>query len=235
MHCIGGHQSLSKIFNFKEKGNGKYDVIVEDVEIPYKNLEDLQFDLGTEAEVKFIDPHDISHKQRKMVFALLNDIEAYTGDPVELRRHILTQEFMAHKNIDSFSLSNCSMSEASEFIDFILAFIFKFNIPLRKETSSLMKEERNFLYFATITRKCVICGKSNSDLAHHYHIGRGMNRNEMNHYGYEVLALCREHHNEQHKIGIKTFDERYQLDNSWIKVDERLNRMLKGKKYKYEV
>lgn len=226
---------MAYVFKYQEKENGKYDVIVEDVEIPYKNLEDLQFQLGTEVDIKFIDPNDISHKQRKMIFALLNDIEAYTGDPVEYRRHFLTQEFKLYKNIiDNFSLSDCSMTDAREFIDFILSFIFKFNIPLRKETSSLMKEEKGFLYFATITKKCVICGKPNSDLAHHYHIGRGMNRQQMNHYGYEVLALCREHHSIQHKMGIRSFDEYYKLKDSWIKVDERLNKMLKGQQYKYE-
>lgn len=226
---------MANVFQYKENGNGKYDVVVKDVEIPYKNLEDLQFQLGTEVEIKFIDPNDISHKQRRLIFALLNDIEAYTGDPVEYRRHFLTQEFKLYKNIDYFSLSDCSMSEAREFIEFILSFIFRYNIPIRKDTSSLMKEDKAFLYFATLTRKCVICGKTHADLAHHYHIGRGMDRNNMDHYGYEVLALCREHHNIQHKMGIRSFDDYYKLHNSWIKVDERLNKMLKGQQYRYEV
>ena len=70
--------------------------------------------------------------------------------------------------------------------------------------------------------------QSGADLAHHYAIGRGANRKKMQHYDYEVLALCREHHSEQHNIGVKSFDEKYILQDSWIKVDERLNRMLKG-------
>lgn len=57
-----------------------------------------------------------------------------------------------------------------------------------------------------------------------------MNRNKMNHYDKHVLALCREHHNEQHAIGVKSFDDKYHLHDSWIKVDERLNKMLKGEK-----
>ena len=32
----------------------------------------------------------------------------------------------------------------------------------------------------------------------------------------------------RHNIGVKSFDEKYILQNSWIKVDKRLNRMLKG-------
>ncbi|HEG8615237.1 TPA: putative HNHc nuclease, partial [Staphylococcus aureus] len=34
--------------------------------------------------------------------------------------------------------------------------------------------------------------------------------------------------NQQHAMGVKSFDDKYQLHDSWIKVDERLNEMLKG-------
>ncbi|HHJ5269926.1 hypothetical protein GO690_09450, partial [Staphylococcus aureus] len=30
--------------------------------------------------------------------------------------------------------------------------------------------------------------------------------------------------------GVKSFDDKYHLHDSWIKVDERLNKMLKGEK-----
>ena len=45
-----------------------------------------------------------------------------------------------------------------------------------------------------------------------------------------MLALCRSHHNEQHQIGMDTFNNKYHLTDSWVDVDERLNRMLKGEK-----
>ncbi|HDZ5960530.1 TPA: hypothetical protein SK840_002774, partial [Staphylococcus aureus] len=31
---------------------------------------------------------------------------------------------------------------------------------------------------------------------------------------------------------VKSFDDKYHLHDSWIKVDERLNKMLKGEKEK---
>ena len=57
-----------------------------------------------------------------------------------------------------------------------------------------------------------------------------MNRNKINHYDKHVLSLCRKHHTTQHQMGIKSFNEYYQLQNSWIKVDSKLNAMLKGEK-----
>ena len=35
---------------------------------------------------------------------------------------------------------------------------------------------------------------------------------------------------EQHQIGMDTFNNKYHLTDSWVDVDERLNRMLKGEK-----
>lgn len=222
---------MANVFKYSSNQDGTYNITIENVSIPYRNLEDLQRGLGTEVDISFIDPNDISHKQRKLIFALLNDIEEVTGDPVEYRRHILTQQYMGYYNMSSFSLSDCSMTEARLFIEFILAFIFKFGIPIHYKTSDLLKEDKALLYYATIHRQCVICGKSNADLAHHYHIGRGMNRQKMDHYGYEVLALCREHHSQQHAMGIRSFDDKYKLENSWLKVDQTLNKMLKGGQY----
>ncbi|MHA6808699.1 putative HNHc nuclease, partial [Staphylococcus capitis subsp. urealyticus] len=33
-----------------------------------------------------------------------------------------------------------------------------------------------------------------------------------------------------HNIGVDTFDKKFHLENSWIKVDDKLNAMLKGVK-----
>ncbi|HDU1459096.1 TPA: hypothetical protein REW50_002011, partial [Staphylococcus pseudintermedius] len=132
---------------------------------------------------------------------------------------------------DRLSLSNCSRTQAKQVIEAILDWVFYNDIPLNHKTSDLLKNDKSFLYWSTVNRNCVICGKPHSDLAHYEAVGRGFNRNKMNHYDKHVLALCREHHNEQHAIGVKSFDKKYHLEDSWIKVDDRLNKMLKGEKH----
>ena len=127
------------------------------------------------------------------------------------------------------SLSDCTRKQAGELIDVILEWIFINDIPLNYKTSDLMKQDQTFLYLATVHRKCVICGKNFSDLAHRYAVGRGRNRKEIDHYGNEVLALCRRHHKTQHDMGIQSFNEKYHLENSWVPVNKRLNDMLKGR------
>lgn len=220
---------MTNVFKYSSNQDGTYNITIENVSVPYRNLEDLQHELGTEVDISFIDPNDVSHKQRKLIFALLNDIEDYTGDPVEYRRHILTQQYMGYYNMTSFSLSDCSMTEGRLFIEFILAFIFKFGIPIRKETSSLMKEEKGFIYLCILNRKCIICGER-AELAHYQAVGSGRNRKKISHIGNRILPLCPTHHRTQHNMGINSFNKYYHLENSWFLVDEHLNRLLKGLK-----
>lgn len=219
---------MANVFKYQNNGDGTYNVIVENVKIPHKNLDDLQRGLGTEIDVNFVDPNDISHKQRKLIFALLNDIEDWNGDPVEYRRHILTREFMALNDMDHFSLSNCSMTEAREFIELILTFIFRYDVPIKFETSDLMKDDKSFIYMCVMKRKCVICGKPNAELAHFHAVGRGRNRRHIDHRDNKVLPLCHKHHTLQHNMGMKSFNDYYKLNKSWVSVNDKINRMLKG-------
>ncbi|WP_366926474.1 putative HNHc nuclease [Acinetobacter baumannii] len=76
----------------------------------------------------------------------------------------------------------------------------------------------------------MICGQPKSELEHQEAVGRWMNRNKIDHYAKHGLALFHKHHTMQHQMGIDSFNNYYQLQNSWIKVNDRLNAMLKGEK-----
>ena len=221
---------MSKVTRYKQS-NGRYSIVVEGVDLTDDALLLLDNGYPLDVNVEIQDGKKITVKQRKKVFALLNDIEGHTGQPRQYMREMFI-DFITFLNGYSkrFSLSDCTRKQASELIDVILAWTFEHDIPLNYKTSDLMKQDQTFLYLATVHRKCVICGKSSSDLAHRYAVGRGRNRNTIDHYGNEVLALCRRHHQIQHDMGIQSFNEKYHLENSWIPVNKRLNEMLKGRK-----
>ncbi len=219
---------MSKVTRYKQS-NGRYSVVVENVDLTDDALLLLDNGYPLDVNVEIQDGKRITVKQRKKIFALVNDIEAHTGNPRDWLREMF-QDYVTFLNGYSkrFSLSDCTRKQAGELIDVILEWVFVNDIPLNYKTSDLMKQDQTFLYLATVHRKCVICGKNFSDLAHRYAVGRGRNRNKIDHYGNEVLALCRSHHNEQHQIGIDTFNTKYHLTDSWVQVDARLNKMLKG-------
>lgn len=221
---------MQRITRYQRDNEGTYSVVATGVELEQSHIDLLENGYSLIAEVEVPDNKKLSIEQRKKIFALCRDIELHWGEPVESLRKRFQAELEIMNGYNEISLSNCSMRIASELIELIIAFMFHHQIPMRVETSKLLSGDKAMLYWATVNRNCIICGKPNSDLAHHYAIGRGKNRKTMNHYGYEVLALCREHHSEQHNIGVDTFDKKYHLENSWIKVDDGLNKMLKRKK-----
>lgn len=222
------------IKNYITQDDGTTTVVIEGVDIDNKTSLLLDNGLEVECEVKAIDPFLITDKQRRKVFALCNDIEAYTGQPREYMREMFQDYITFLNGYDKrLSLSNCSREQARQLIEVILDWVFHNNIPLNYKTSDLLKNDKAFLYWSTVNRNCVICGK-HGELAHHKAIGRGANRKKMDHYGFEVLCLCREHHQSQHDLGVETFDKLHHLENSWLSVDERLNKMLKGAKNEFK-
>lgn len=221
---------MAFISKYQKNDYGSYDVVVRGVHLKDNDKFLLDGGYKVNVDVKIEDSNLITVQQRKKIFALLNDIYDYTGQPQEDLRQTFQSYLQIMHDYKEISLSDCSKKIAGELIELILAWIFMHNIPLSYKTSDLMKEDNNFLYHATVNRKCVICGKTDSDLAHLNTVGAGRNRNEINHYGNKVLALCRAHHSEQHRIGIKSFNDKYHLHDSWIDVDEKLNKMLRGER-----
>ncbi|MHD0383373.1 putative HNHc nuclease [Staphylococcus simulans] len=222
---------MQRITNYIQEDDGTITAVIKNVKLGNKETLLLDNGMDVEVEVKVVDPFLISDKQRRKIFALCNDIERHTGQPRDYMRYL----FMDYVEVlygyeKRLSLSDCTRTQANQIIEVTLDWIFHNNIPLAYKTSDLLKQDKSFLYWSTVNRNCVICGKPHSDLAHHYAIGRGVNRRTMDHYGYEVLALCREHHQSQHNMGVESFDKLHHLENSWISVDQRLNEMLKGGK-----
>lgn len=223
------------IKNYITEDDGTTTVVIKGVELDNKTSLLLDNGYEVEADVRVVDPFKITDKQRRKVFALCNDIEAYTGQPRDYMRYL----FMDYVEVlygyeKRLSLSDCTREQAKQVIEVILDWVFHNNIPLNYKTSDLLKNDKAFLYWSTVNRNCVVCGKPDSDLAHRFAVGRGRDRTKINHFGNQVLALCRSHHNEQHQIGMDTFNNKYHLTDSWVDVDERLNKMLKGAKNEFE-
>lgn len=219
---------LIKKYNINDDGTTT--IIVSGAELGNKETLLLDNGIDVEVEVKSVDPYAITDKQRRKIFALCNDIEMHTGQPREYMRYMFMDYVSFVEGYEQLSLSNCTRTQANQVIEVILDWVFHNDIPLNYKTSDLLKQDKSFLYWSTVNRNCVICGKPHSDLAHRYAVGTGRDRTKINHYNNQVLALCRKHHAEQHQIGMDSFNDKYHLHDSWVDVDERLNKMLKGGK-----
>ena len=220
---------MSKVTRYKQS-NGRYSVLVEGVDLTDDALLLLDNGYPLDVNIEIQDGKKITVKQRKKIFALVNDIEGHTGQPRDWLR-LMFQDYvtMLKGYSKRLSLSDCTRKQAGELIDVILEWIFINDIPLNYKTSDLMKNDQTFLYLATVHRKCVICGKY-GELAHYHAVGRGRNRRKIDHTDNRVLALCHKHHKIQHDMGMDSFNAKYHLTDSWVQVNARLNKMLKGEK-----
>lgn len=220
---------MSKVTKYKQS-NGRYSVVVEGVDLTDDALLLLDNGYPLDVNIEIQDGKKITVKQRKKIFALVNDIEGHTGQPRDWLR-LMFQDYvtMLKGYSKRLSLSDCTRKQAGELIDVILEWVFINDIPLNYKTSDLMKNDQTFLYLATVHRKCVICGKY-GELAHYHAVGRGRNRRKIDHTDNKVLALCHKHHKMQHDMGMDSFNAKYHLTDSWVQVNERLNKMLKGEK-----
>ncbi|MFK5706030.1 putative HNHc nuclease [Ligilactobacillus sp. LYQ139] len=161
-------------------------------------------------ELKVADGRVISPEQRKLFFALLRDYCDYTGylmtEAEDMFKWITERTFQ----LQPFSMSDCSVSQANMIISVLIEYMFEYDIPFKYKTWQSIPDYFPKQMLCLRKRRCVICGRP-ADRAHVFAVGMGRNREKIHHGGNYVMSLCRAHHTEQHKIGIKQFIEKYHI------------------------
>ena len=177
----------------------------------------------------------ISPEQRRKCYALLGEIAEYTdgirtAETVDEQKRLLKMEFML-KRMEAterrmFSLADCDMSTAREFITYLIDFIIANDIPTRVPLIDNCDDIAAYMYACTMHRKCAVCGKA-ADIHHceGSRIGAGVDRAKVHQLGREVLPLCRVHHTELHAMPESEFMKKYHLQK--VKLDEPLCKRLK--------
>lgn len=192
--------------------------------IPEGSIErDLLQKQPESVEIILNDGRTISSEQRKKIFAIIRDIALWCGHEPEYLRGYLTFDFCAQSGSDWLSLSNVDMSTAKEFINYLIEFCFKHNIPTRDTLLNQTDDISRYLYSCLEHRKCAICNKP-AEVHHVNRIGMGRDREQIVHVGLKAVALCREHHDMAHRNERKLF-ENYHIYG--IKLDEYLCKKLK--------
>ena len=165
------------------------------------------------AVVELFDPDSITNEQRRHIYALLGDFSDYTGYTLESAESLFKVKFMHHEFLDelpSLGTNNMTKTMAGKFIEYIVIWFIQNEIPFRKDQIYLPTESSRYIYWATVTRHCVVCGQQRADLHHATNlVGRGGNRKTHDHWNSTFLALCREHHNTVHAMGLTEFMKKY--------------------------
>ena len=162
------------------------------------------------AEIRLDDGRCISAEQRKKAYATIRDIADYTGYPPEEMKEIMKYQHMICTGEEYFSLSNCSVEMAREFINTLLEFSLDWGIPLSENALERTDDIERYLYLCITHRKCAVCGKD-GEIHHEDAIGMGNNRRTLDDSGHRKICLCRLHHTVAHQKGVIEFRKSYKV------------------------
>ena len=207
---------LADIEKYRETQEGT-DLIIH---IPNKQLGYLfEKKCIKRAEMRLDDGRHISIEQRKKAYATMRDISDYTGYTPDEQKRWLKFLHISKTGCDYFSLSNCSMDTAREFINTILEYAIENGVPLSDEAINRTDDIGRYLYFCIMHKKCAICGRP-GEIHHEDAIGMGNNRRTLDDSNHKKICLCRLHHTQAHQLGVERFREMYKVYGIIVKESD---------------
>lgn len=171
------------------------------------------------AEIRFDDGRHISAEQRKKAYATIRDIADYTGYLPEEQKEWLKYLHISKTGCDYFSLSDCTMDIAREFINTILEYAISEGVPLSENAVDRTDDIGRYLYFCLIHKKCAVCGKP-GEIHHEDTIGMGNDRKHFDDSRHKKICLCRLHHTIAHQKGVVDFRQSYKVYGIVFKEDK---------------
>lgn len=190
------------------------------ISIPGKHIgEQISKKRIRNAEMRFDDGRHISAEQRKKVYATIRDIADYTGYLPEEQKEWLKYLHISNTGCDYFSLSNCTMDTAREFINTILEYALENGVPLSEEAINRTDDIGRYLYFCIKNKKCAVCGKP-GEIHHEDAIGMGNDRKKVDDSNHKKICLCRLHHTMAHQLGVIKFTEMYKVYGIIVKESD---------------
>lgn len=169
------------------------------------------------------DPRKARPQQRRLFFALLNDITEHFIVPQEFLKNMFYTQYefyTAGKEISLADDTKSSVSDANILLDLVVDFMFEWRVPFKKGYELLPKNEQYYQFECCRHRVCMVCGQEHSDINHVDVVGSGRDRNHLDHTKLRVNCLCRKHHTEWHKIGPKAFASKYHVPVNGIRLDK---------------
>lgn len=170
------------------------------------------------AEIRIDDGRTITSLQRRKAYATIRDISSWTGYLPEEQKEWLKYLYIERTGNPYFSLSDCSMDTAREFINVILDYALEEGIPLSERGIERTDDIGRYLYSCIKNKRCAVCGRP-GEIHHVDAIGAGRDRRHVDDSGYRKICLCREHHTAAHQRGMKAFEQMYHVYGIVVQED----------------
>lgn len=198
---------LAKIKAYKVDQSGTY----LNIFIPNKNLQEpILSKQIRQCGIWLDDGRHITAEQRKKAYATIADISMYTGYLPEELKEWLKYLHISRTGCKYFSLSNCSVDTAREFINTIMDYALENGVILTDLGINRTDDIGRYLYACIKNKKCAVCGH-NGEIHHWDAIGMGHDRVTYDDSQNRKICLCRMHHTEAHTIGREAFESKHKV------------------------
>ena len=178
----------------------------------------------TRCMVRYDDGRHITADQRKKAYAIIGDIAEFTGNVPEWEKELQKYFYIERYGEEYFSLSDCTVTQARDFISFLIDFCFENDIGTRDTLLNNTDDINRYLYSCLANRKCAVCnGKAEIHHCEGSKVGMGFNRRKIDNVGRYAIALCRKCRNRAHNDE-KGFFEKNHIYG--IRLDEYLVKKL---------
>lgn len=198
--------TIAHVVKYKETEEGT-DLIIH---VPNHLAEMIQEKHMRTIECRFDDGRTITSEQRRKCYAMFKDISYWMGDVPESVKEYMKTEHIIRTGCDSFSLRNCSIDLAREFINTMIEFCLQNGIALSEIGIDRTDDIGKYLWYCLKYKKCAVCGKA-GEIHHEDAIGMGNDRTKYDDSNNKKICLCRTHHTIAHQKGIKLFQETYKV------------------------
>lgn len=164
----------------------------------------------TDVALRLVDGRILSPDQRKKIYATLRDISAYTGYTPEETKEVMKYVHIVATGSDYFSLSDCPMCVAREFINTLTDFCLLNGVITSDRLSDRTDDITAYLYQCMRHKKCAVCGRA-GEIHHWDAVGMGHDRRHYDDTANRKICLCRMHHTIAHQKGVKDFQRDYHV------------------------
>lgn len=162
------------------------------------------------AELRIDDQRHITAEQRKKIYATVRDIADWSGYLPEEMKEWLKYLHIQRTGSDYITLSDCSMDEASAFLDTILGYALENGVQLPEPAVNRADDVSHYLYLCLKHKRCAVCG-ARGEVHHVDAIGMGNDRRKVDDRMHRKICLCRKHHTIAHTRGMQAFEDMYHV------------------------
>lgn len=219
-------------YGYIDKYKYEGDNTVLHVEIPERIVQLSKFSVDGKVpiEIRVDDGRTITNEQRKKAYATINDIAVHTGHMPEFLKEYFKYKMIQNTGCDYFSLSDCTVTVAREYINTILDFCIEHGVILTDTLINRTDDIDRAIYKCIATKICCVSGLK-ADLHHctGSKVGMGNNRKKISHSNRFFLPLNREYHDLVHVKGEQWFFNKYKVYGIQVS-DETLSHL----KYKVD-